>query len=108
MGVVSKAILLILLLGCGGPALAQLPLSEGNVKAVGVNASFPTLRRTGNVQWTYVFNDEPGTKYQRVFFDQIVDQSDKDFSVLIKNRRGDVVERYSKQAFAKERSFWTG
>src|SRR5690348_6651696 len=78
---------------------AQTALVEGSIKAIDATPQFASDGRS--LQWLFTY-EEPGSKYLRLQFESIADGTDKDYTILIKNRQGRNVEIYPKREFGSK------
>jgi V8-like Glu-specific endopeptidase len=86
---------------------AQHPLLEGKVERLDLPVTFVTETQGEIVHWTRR-EERLGAKYVRLRFSEITDQSPVDYTVLVRDRNGRVVEKYTKSEFSARRDFWTG
>jgi len=87
-------------------SVAQAPLPEGKVERLDQQVSFLTETQADMVQWSRR-EERLGARYLRLHFSEITDQSLTDYTVLIRDRNGRLVQKFSKQEFGSRSDFWT-
>jgi V8-like Glu-specific endopeptidase len=91
-----------------GPSasLAQGPLLEGKVERLDHQVSFLAEAQADVVQWSRR-EERLGAKYVRLRFSEITDQAPTDYTVLLRDRNGRIVQKFSKEEFKSRTDFWT-
>jgi V8-like Glu-specific endopeptidase len=103
----SLVFTLMVLLPMTNAALAQTPLKEGKITDLNIVPTFASPASPGTLQWVYVYDKNPGVKYLRLYFSSVNDDTNEDYTIFIKDRRGKVVESYQKRRLASLNAFWT-
>lgn len=105
-GVTRIVLAMLMLAFYAYPASAQ-PAREGALREAHIMTPDFTAAFTGATIWRETVV-ESGTKFLRLHFSNIVDRSNEDYSVVIRNYAAKPVFTYPKQAFSAKADFWTG
>jgi V8-like Glu-specific endopeptidase len=89
-----------------GAASAQAPLREGNVVKLDIAVELGGEPAAGAIHWSRRI-EEPGVRSIRLRFRDIVDAGSGDYSIVLRDRVGRVVQTLGKSAIGGQRELWT-
>jgi V8-like Glu-specific endopeptidase len=88
------------------PAVAQ-PAPEGGKKEIFISSPRTFTPVAARVFWRQSIT-EPGSRFLRVHFTDVVDASPADYRVVVKDFQDQVRFEYAKAEFGRRRDFWSG
>src|SRR4051812_46978089 len=107
MQCVAKMCLIMLVLAVQASRAGAQPAREGALREAHITPPEFTAAFTGTTIWRETII-ESGTKFLRLHLSDIVDRSNEDYSVVIRNYAFKPVFTYPKKAFSAKADFWTG
>lgn len=100
------SILAVIVATGGGSAAAQTPMRDGTVEKLGIAVDFKAESTTELVHWNRRI-EEPGVRSLRLRLSEIADSGNVDYSIVLRDRGGRVLQALSKTAIGSRTDIWT-